>query len=52
MSGSLPLTDFQAINFRTNQRTLVSTADDGTQFTRQIDGQRFSFTLSYPVKSR
>ena len=52
MSGSLPLTDFQAINFRTNQRTLVSTADDGTQFTRQIDGQRFSIILSYPVKSR
>ncbi len=52
MSGSLPLTEFQAINFKSNQRTLVSQADDGTQFTRQIDGQRFSFTLSFPLKTR
>ena len=44
MSGSLPLTEFQAINFKSNQRTLVSQADDGTQFTRQIDGHRVSFT--------
>ena len=31
---------------------MVSSADDGTQFTRQVDGQRFSFTLSFPLKSR
>ncbi len=52
MSGSLPLVEFDAINFKTSQRTLVSTADDGTQFTRQVDGQRFSFTLSFPLKTR
>jgi hypothetical protein len=52
MSGSLPLTDFNALNFKSNQKTLVSQADDGTQFTRQIDGQRFSLTLSFPLKSR
>ena len=52
MSGTLPLTDFNALNFKSNQKTLVSSADDGTQFTRQVDGQRFSFTLSFPLKSR
>tara|TARA_B100000519_G_C14235782_1_gene434685 strand:+ start:112 stop:705 length:594 start_codon:yes stop_codon:yes gene_type:complete len=52
MSGALPLTDFNALNFKSNQKTLVSSADDGTQFTRQVDGQRFSFTLSFPLKSR
>ena len=52
MSGSLPLTDFNALNFKSNQKTLISQADDGTQFTRQIDGQRFTFTLSFPLKSR
>ena len=52
MSGSLPLVEFDALNFKSNQRTLVSTADDGTTFTRQIDSQRFSFTLSFPLKSR
>ena len=52
MSGSLPLVEFDALNFKINQRTLVSTADDGTTFTRQIDSQRFSLTLSFPLKSR
>ena len=52
MSGTLPLTDFNALNFKSNQKTLVSSADDGTQFTRQVDGQRFSFTLAFPLKSR
>ena len=52
MSGSLPLVEFDAINFKTSQKTLISQADDGTQFTRQIDGQRFSFTLSFPLKTR
>ena len=52
MSGTLPLTDFNALNFKSNQKTLVSSADDGTQFTRQVDGQRFSFTISFPLKSR
>ena len=49
MSGSLPLTNFSAINFKSNQKTLVSVAEDGTQFTRQVDGQRFSFSLPYPL---
>ena len=52
MSGSLPLTEFKALNFKSNQKTLVSQADDGTQFTRQVDGQKFSLTLSFPLKSR
>ena len=48
MSGALPNTDFQAINFRSEQRTLVSRTDSGKTFRRQIDGQRWSFTLKYP----
>jgi len=34
------------------QSFTTAQADDGTQFTRQIDGQRFSFTLSFPLKTR
>ena len=48
MSGALPNTDYQAINFRSEQRTLVSRTDSGKTFRRQIDGQRWSFTLKYP----
>ena len=48
MSGALPNTDFQAINFRSEQRTLVSRTDSGKTFRRQIDGQRWSFTFKYP----
>ena len=52
MSGSLPNTAFNAINFKSNQKTLFSETDSGKTFRRQIQGQRFSFTLSYPTLSR
>lgn len=52
MSGSLPSTDFLGINFKTNQRTLTSTSDNGTVFTRQIDSQKWSLSLSFPTKTR
>ena len=52
MSGALPSVDFNAINFKSEQRTLVSTSDSGKTFRRQIDGQRWSFTVSYPLKTR
>ena len=52
MSGALPSVDFNAINFKSEQRTLVSTTDSGKTFRRQIDGQRWSFTVSYPLKTR
>ena len=52
MSGALPKTDFTAINIKSNQKTLVSDTDSGKTFRRQVQGQRFSFTLSYPPLTR
>ena len=52
MSGALPDVDFKAVNFKSEQRTLRSTTDSGKTFRRQVDGQRWSFTLSYPLKTR
>ena len=52
MSGALPDVDFKALNFTSEQRTLRSTTDSGKTFRRQIDGQRWAFTLSYPLKTR
>ena len=52
MSGALPNTAFNAINFRSNQKTLFSETDSGKTFRRQVQGQRFSFTLSYPTLTR
>ncbi len=52
MSGALPLTNFTAINIKSNQKTLVSDTDSGKTFRRQVQGQRFSFTISYPPMTR
>ena len=52
MSGALPNTDFSAINFKNNQKTLFSETDSGKSFRRQVQGQRFSFTVSYPPMKR
>ena len=52
MSGTLPLTNFTAINLKNNQKTLVSETDSGKTFRRQLQGQRFSFTVSYPPMTR
>ena len=52
MSGALPKTNFIAINLRSNQKTLLSETDSGKTFRRQVQGQRFSFTVSYPPMTR
>ena len=52
MSGALPSLDFKAFNFQSEQRTLRSTTDSGKTFRRQVDGQRWAFSLSYPLKTR
>ena len=52
MSGALPITEFRAVNFRSNQKTLFSETDSGKTFRRQVQGQRFSFTVSYPPMKR
>ncbi len=48
MSGALPNVGFEAINIQSEQKTLVSKTDSGKTFRRQIDGQRWTFTCSYP----
>ena len=52
MSGTLPDTRFEAIDLQINQKTLFSETDSGKSFRRQIQGQRFSFTISYPPMKR
>tara|TARA_R110000796_G_scaffold2140_5_gene8609 strand:- start:662 stop:1270 length:609 start_codon:yes stop_codon:yes gene_type:complete len=52
MSGTLPNTRFNAVNFQSNQKTLFSQTDSGKTFRRQIQGQKFSFTVSYPPMTR
>ena len=52
MSGALPNTNFEAINLKSNQKTLFSETDSGKTFRRQVQGQRFSFTVSYPLLTR
>ena len=52
MSGTLPDTNFTAINLQSNQKTLFSETDSGKSFRRQVQGQRFSFTVSYPPMKR
>ena len=52
MSGALPKTNFTAINLKSNQKTLLSETDSGKTFRRQVQGQRFSFTVAYPPMTR
>ena len=52
MSGALPNTEFTAINIKSNQKTLVSQTDSGKTYRRQVDGQRWSFTIAYPLMTR
>ena len=52
MSGTLPNTSFTAINLQSNQKPLFSETDSGKSFRRQVQGQRFSFTVSYPPMKR
>ena len=53
MSGALPNTsDFTAINVKSNQQTQVSVSDSGKSFRRQVAGQYWSFSLSFPEMTR
>jgi hypothetical protein len=52
MSGTLPNTRFNAIKFQSNQKTLYSETDSGKTFRRQVQGQKFSFTVAYPPMTR
>ena len=48
MSGALPNTAFNAINFRSNQKTLFSETDSGKTFRRQVQGR--DLVLHYPIQ--
>ena len=52
MSGALPNTNFTAINVKSNQRTLISETDSGKTFRRQVQGQKWSFTIKYQPMTR
>ncbi len=52
MSGALPNTNFISVNLSSNQKTLFSETDSGKTFRRQVQGQRFSFTVQYPPMKR
>ena len=53
MSGTLPTSpEFKSVGFTSEQKTITSTTDSGKMFSTQIDGQRFSFTTSYPTMTR
>ena len=53
MSGTLPTSpEFKSVGFTSEQKTITSTTDSGKMFSTQIDGQRFSFTASYPTMTR
>ena len=52
MSGALPNTNFISVNLSSNQKTLFSETDSGKTFRRQVQGQKFSFTVKYPPMKR
>ena len=52
MSGALPNTNFTTVNFKSNQKTLLSQTDSGKTFRRQVQWQSFSFTVAYPPMTR
>ena len=52
MSGALPNTNFISVNLSSNQEILFSETDSGKTFRRQVQGQKFSFTVQYPPMKR
>ena len=53
MSGALPSTPvFNAMNFKDESNTLISTSDSGRRFARKIDNQRWKFTVGYQNLTR
>jgi len=53
MSGQLPTTPVaRSASINSQQSTIVSVTTSGRKQARQIDGQRFAITLSYPPMTR
>ena len=53
MSGTFPSSPApRDVAISTNQNTIVTTTASGRRQARQIDGQRFKLTLSFPIMTR
>jgi len=53
MSGTFPSTPTtKGVSISSQQNTIVSTTVSGRRQARQIDGQRFKLTLSFPIMTR
>jgi len=53
MSGTFPSTPTtSSVSISSQQNTIVSTTVSGRRQSRQIDGQRFKLTLSFPIMTR
>ena len=53
MSGTFPSTPVaNSVGISSQQNTIVSTTTSGRRQSRQIDGQRFRMTISFPVMTR
>jgi hypothetical protein len=53
MSGTFPSTPTtSSVSISSQQNTIVSTTASGRRQARQIDGQRFKLTLSFPIMTR
>jgi hypothetical protein len=53
MSGTFPSTPVaNSVAISSQQNTIVSTTTSGRRQSRQIDGQRFRMTISFPVMTR
>ena len=54
MSGAFPISSskFETMNFKSIQNTIISKSDSGKRLARQIDGQRWGFTVSIITGTR
>jgi len=53
MSGTFPSTPTtKGVSITSQQNTIVSTTVSGRRQARQVDGQRFKLTLSFPIMTR
>lgn len=54
MSGTFPIASskFESFNFKSIQNTIISKSNSGKKLARQIDGQRWGFTVSIITSTR
>ena len=54
MSGAFPISSskFETMNFKSIQNTIISKSDSGKRLARQVDGQRWGFTVSIITGTR